>query len=181
MGCILDKSGTDKAECSRKLASGRKVAGVILVNTGDLHLQYARVLHKTLLVRFLMYGSEAMIWKEKERSRIRAIQMHSNAWIRELRGVTKGWTKGLMKGVFQRFRHVERMENDKIAKKVYVGEWVGSRSVDRSQKRWIDTMKDCLKKRSLDIRQARRMVHDRSEWWGFVRGNAWCVAQGMNP
>ena len=53
------------------------------------------------------------------------------------------------------------MENDRIAKMVYVGECAGSRSVGRPQKRWIDTVKDCFKKRSLDVRQARRMVYGR--------------------
>ena len=45
-------------------------------------------------------------------------------------------------------------------------QWVGR------VKRWIDTVKECLKKRGLNVRQARRMVQDRNEWWGFVRGNA---------
>ena len=77
--------------------------------------------------------------------------------------------------------HVERMENDKITKRVYVGVCAGSHSVGRLWKRWNDTMKDYLKKRGLDVRQARRMVHDRNVWQGFVRGeNAWGVAQGMN-
>ena len=69
------------------------------------------------------------------------------------------------------------MENNRIAKRVYVGECVGCRSVDRPRKRWIDTVKDYLKKRGLDIRQARRMVHDRSVWRGFVG----FVAQEMSP
>ena len=43
-----------------------------------------------------------------------------------------------------------------IAKKVYVGECAGCRSVGRPWKRWIDTVKDCLKKRGVDVRQARR-------------------------
>ena len=55
------------------------------------------------------------------------------------------------------------MEDDKIAKRVYVGECAGS----RSRKRWIDTVKDCLKKTGLNISQARRIVYDRSEWWGL--------------
>ena len=71
------------------------------------------------------------------------------------------------------FSHVENMERNRIAKRIYVGECAGSCSVGRLQKRWIGTMKECLKKRGLDVRQARRMVQDRSEWWGFVRGNAW--------
>ena len=39
-------------------------------------------------------------------------------------------------------------------------------SVGRVQKKWIDTMKDYLKKRGLNFRQA-RIVHDRNEWQGF--------------
>ena len=50
------------------------------------------------------------------------------------------------------------MENDRTAKRVYVGEFAGSLSVGRSRKRWIDTMKYCLRKRGLDVRHARRMV-----------------------
>ena len=42
------------------------------------------------------------------------------------------------------------MENDKIAKRVCIGEYVGSRSVGRQRKRWIDTVKECLKKRGMD-------------------------------
>ena len=84
----------------------------------------------------LMYGSETMIWKEKERSRIRAVQMDNLrgllgirkrdkvpiAWIRVLCGVTKGVDERIDEGVLLWFGHVERMENDRITKRVYVGE-----------------------------------------------------------
>ena len=73
------------------------------------------------------------------------------------------------------------MGNERIAKRVYVGECAGSHSVGRPRKRWIDTVKECLRKRGLDLRQARGMVHDRSVWWGFVRGNEWGLAREMNP
>ena len=49
-------------------------------------------------------------------------------------------------GVLQWFSHMMRMENDRIAKRVYVVECACSRSVGRLQKRWIDTVKDYLKK-----------------------------------
>ena len=59
LGCVFDKSGTYGAECSRKGASGRRVAGAIwsLVNARNLQLESARVLHETLVVPVLMYGS----------------------------------------------------------------------------------------------------------------------------
>ena len=66
-------------------------------------------------------------------------------------GVTKGVDEKT-DDVLRWFGHVERMENDRIAKRVYVGECAGSRSVGRPRKRWIDTVKDCLKKRGLDVR-----------------------------
>ena len=72
--------------------------------------------------------------------------------------------KTIDEDVLQWFSRVKRMENDRISKRVYVREGSGSRSVGKPQKRLIDSVKDCLKKRGLDVRQARRMVHDRSEW-----------------
>ena len=46
LGCVLDKSGTDEVECSRKVASGRRVVGSIrsLVNARSLQLECARVI-----------------------------------------------------------------------------------------------------------------------------------------
>ena len=53
MGCLLDESATDEAECSRKVANERGVADAIrfLVNARDMQL-------------VLRDGSETMLWKE---------------------------------------------------------------------------------------------------------------------
>ena len=55
---VLDESGTDGTECSRK------VAGTIrcLVNARDLQLHCTRILYETLLVPVLIYDSERMLW-----------------------------------------------------------------------------------------------------------------------
>ena len=44
-------------------------------------------------------------------------------------------------GVLRWFGHVERIDNDKITKRVYVGKCAGSRSVGRPRKRWTDTVR----------------------------------------
>ena len=41
---------------------------------GICSLSVLRVLHETLLVP-VMYGSETMLWKEKERARVRAVHV----------------------------------------------------------------------------------------------------------
>ena len=63
MGFALNEPGINGAGCSRKVASGRKVAGAIrsLVNARDLKLERAIVLRETLLVPVFMYGSETIL------------------------------------------------------------------------------------------------------------------------
>ena len=53
-----------------------------------------------------------------------------------------------------------------------VVQWVGHRR---------DTVKECLRKRRLDVIKAKRIVQDRSEWREFVRGYACGVAWWLNP
>ena len=100
----------------------------------------------------LMYGSESMIWKEEERSRIRAVQMGKirsllcikrmyrvrNAWIMELCGMAERVDERIEEDVLHWFSHVERMENDRIAKKLYVGGFAGSSSAVQPQKEGVD-------------------------------------------
>ena len=59
----------------------------------------------------------------------------------------KGVDERIDEGVLRRFSYVERIENDRIAKRVYAGECASSCSVYRPWKRWIDTVKECLSKR----------------------------------
>ena len=58
----------------------------------------------------------------------------------------EGLDERVNEGVLRWFSHLERMENDRIAKRVFVGDCAGSCSVGRPRKRWIDTVKECLNK-----------------------------------
>ena len=99
-----------------------------------------------------MYDSETMIWKEEERSSIRVVQMSKirsllgirridripNAQIRELSGMAKGVDERIEEGVLHWFSHVERMENYRIAKRLYVGEFTGSSLAGQLWKEEVD-------------------------------------------
>ena len=71
-----------------RVASGSTVVGAIrsLVNARSLQLDCAKVLDESLLVPVLTYGSETVIWKEEEMSRIRAVQMDN---LRDLLGIRR--------------------------------------------------------------------------------------------
>ena len=81
--------------------------------------------------------------------------------LEELRSVKKGLDNSFLRW----FDHLERIENDRIAKRMYVGD------VGRPRKKWIDSVNHCLKKRGLNVGKAKKMVYDRNEWREFVRGN----------
>ena len=72
--------------------------------------------------------------------------------------------------------HVSKQEGvqEQFRRKMY-------QDVNGNRKLFWKKVKEYLRKRGLDVRQARRMGQNRSEWWGFVRGNAWGIAQVMNP
>ena len=53
---------------------------------------------------------------------------------------------------------MERNEKDTIAKRSYVGECGDSYSMGKPRKRLIDTVKECLKKKDLD-------VSEQGEWF----------------
>ena len=77
-----------------------------------------------------------------------------NAQIRELYRIMKEVDERIDEGVLRWFGHLERMEKKRIAKGVYAGECSGSCSVGRLRKILIDTVKDYLRKRCLDVRKA---------------------------
>ena len=172
----MEESGANEAECCRReLVSGRRIESAIrsLVNARNLQLECARVLHELLLVPVLTYGSEIMIWKEKERSRFRVVQIENlrgllgirrmdkvpNARVRELCGVTEGVDERIDEGVLRWFGHVERMENNRIAKRIFVGR--GGLIAGKTD--WMSG-------------KEREWFRIRNVWRGFVRG-----VRGMSP
>ena len=60
--------------------------------------------------------------------------------------------------------HVERMEDDRLARKVYELEVQGPRCRGRPRKEWMDGVKEVLTKMGLTIQEAKACIQDRREW-----------------
>src|SRR5678815_3478358 len=98
-----------------------------------------------------------------------------NERIRELFGVENGVNERINKSMMRWFGHVERMDDSRSVKGMYSGECVGNRPDGRPKKKWIESENECLEERNVRLAEARRKVHNRSEWRGFVR------RYGCNP
>ena len=66
--------------------------------------------------------------------------------------------------------HVERMEGERLVKKIYRAEVEGNRRRGRPRRRWMDEVKGCLSERGLSIPEAEECVKDRREWRRIVGG-----------
>jgi hypothetical protein len=162
------------------------VAGAIksLVNAKSLSIECTRVLHESMLVQTLLYGSEVTVWCPKYRSRVQAVQMDNlrsvlgvrridkmrNERIRELCGVERGMNERINESLLRWFGHMERMDESRLVKRMYSSECEGSKPVGRPKKRWIESVTKCLQEWNVELEDARGMVGNRNVWRGFCRG-----------
>ena len=197
LGSVLNEKGNDEADCDNKVLHGRKMAGAIrsLVNVKGMSVECARILHESILVPTLVYGSETMVWKERDRRRVGAVQMDNlrgmlgirridkvrNECIREVYGIEKGLNEVITENILRWYGHMKRMDQTRLVKKVYESECKGKRKRGRPRKRWIDSTRECLRVRGLNETQAEQVVYDRDKWREYVRGHAWGPVPGDEP
>ena len=96
LGCVLDKSGTDEAECSRKVASERSVEGAIrsLVNARDLQLEL-----QESCMKHCLYLSSCMVVRQYYGKRRRDLELGLGRWTTsEDCWILGGWIGSQMQG-----------------------------------------------------------------------------------
>ena len=74
------------------------MGGGYLVNARSLQLDCARGLHESFLVPVRTYCSETTIWREKKRSRIRAVQIDNLRCLLGIRRMDKFPNKAVVAG-----------------------------------------------------------------------------------
>ena len=73
-------------------------------------------------------------------------------------------------GVLRWFGHVERMGDERMAKRVYKSDMEGGRRRGGPRKCWMDGEKEVLARKDLIIQEAKVSVQDRNEWQSICRG-----------
>src|SRR5678815_3266590 len=99
---------------------------------------------------------------------VRRIDKMKNERIRELCGVKKGVNERISESTLRWFGHVERIDDSRLVKRIFSGEYAGSRPVGRQKKKWIESVKECRKERNVSLAEARRKVHNMSKYRSFV-------------
>ena len=66
------------------------------------------------------------------------------------------------------FGHVERVNGERLSKRLYESNVGGSRGRGRPPKRWMNSVQDAVEKRRMTVEKAKVVCQNRSEWRTIV-------------
>ena len=186
MGTLISNGNSVGKEIQRRILAGNRTyfASISLFRSRLLSRATKIILYKTLIRPVVSYGAEAWTLTKKEEQalliferkifrRIYGPKYENGEWKsrtnRELEEMSKGenivkWIKG------QRISwlgHLERMEEDRMPKKIFTQELEGTRRRGRPRKRWKEEVERDLQ--VLGVRRWRELVADRKKWKDIVR------------
>ncbi len=87
-----------------------------------------------------------------------------NEEVQRRTGVVKELAERAERRVLRLFGHVERMEEERLVKKVTRSDVRRVRPRGRPRMGWLDSVKRALGARGMSVEQGRVLVRDRNEW-----------------
>lgn len=198
LGGIYTEDGGCDAEIMHRITSMGRAARAVypLMRDQYVGVEVKRNIYEGVLAPILLYGAETWCTTKKQESRIQATEMKI---LRAIIGKTKrdrirnervrrevGVIPLLRRIDVTKIRwwgHLERMQEDRLAKRRW--EWTpdGRRPRGRPRKRWKESVQDSLTRCGLPAMEelhGRRLWEDRTEWrrmlspltgHGFLRGH----------
>ena len=80
-------------------------------------------------------------------------------------------------GLLRWFGHVERMGDERMAKRLYESDVRSVRRRGRPRNCWMDGVKEVLTRKGLNIQGAKVSVQDRNEWLSICRGGYHAIGE----
>jgi len=198
LGSLFERNGRIDSEVERRVNAGRRVLGAMkgVVKNQTVSKEAKVAVYKSVVVPTLMYGSEAWTWNKCHKSRLNAVGMDylrgvcnvtrmdrvRNTVIREECAVKMSVIDQVENGLLRWFGHMERMSNERLTRRIYVGEVEGRRPRGRPKRAWTEQIGLILKergvksmnnrracmKRCMSVEEARNVCQDRSVWRRLV-------------
>ncbi len=180
------KHGSMEGE-TKEAVQGRKVVGSLghMIKGGTVSMEVKKGLRGGTIVPTITYASETWVWNERQRSRIRAVEMsylrstcgvwrmdgenNENVYNRfgissKGEGMTSGVVEGLKHNTLSWFAHIERMAENVMTKRVYMSmvDVVGARG--RPPDRVLVYVREREERRMKGLEHAWRECKDRNKW-----------------
>ena len=186
LGVDVSSEGGMEEEVNHRITEARKAWGALKDVWKKRHISNeAKVgMYEGIIEPTLLYGCETWVMKKRDRKRIEAVEMNclrnicgvrridrvSNAEIRRRCGKSGGVSQKMDQGVLRWFGHVERMGDERLARRVYESHVRGTRRRGRPRKCWMNGVNELLERKGMSIQEAKVSVQDRSAWRSICRG-----------
>ena len=137
-----------------------------------------KILYEKVVVLTVMYGLESWGMKVTERQKLNVFEMKClrsmtgvsrldrvrNEVVRARTGVRRKLAARVDMNVLRWFSHVERMDNERLLKKVMNAKVDRSGARGRPRFGWMDGVKRALNVRRMDMREGIERARNRNEW-----------------
>ena len=184
LGSKVAVDGKIGEEVSARVNEVSKVLGGMktMFNCRSLRMDVKRRLYEGVAVPTALYGAETWNMGQRERKRLNVVEMRClrsmcgvtrrdrirNEEVRRRTGVTRELSGRADQTVLRWFGHTERMDEDRLVKRIVKSEVQGARPRGRPPLGWKDSVKRALGARGMTMEQGRVSVRNRSEWRAIV-------------
>ena len=186
LGMDIGDEGDMNAEINHRIAEGMKGLGGLkeIWKRGSLTREVKLRMFESICIPAVLYGCETWMVNRMVRRKVCVFEMNGlraicdlsrrdrvrNVRIREICNWNKSLVTRVEQGVLKWFGHVNRMDDERLARKLFVSEVVGERGRGRPRWRWMDGVGDILRSKGLTVEEGLMMVYDRNDWRRLVYG-----------
>ena len=187
LGSVIARDGGIAEEVKSRVGEASKVIGGMnkLFKCREMGMRAKKGIFEAVGATTALYAAEGWNMRKEDGNRLDVMEMRC---LRSMCGVTR-WDRvrneevrrrtGVLRELSQRaeqkglqwFGHMERMNDDRMTKKIMRSEVGGRRQRGKPKTRWKDSIKKSLGKRGLSMDQGHVKARNRSEWKGVVNAD----------
>ena len=180
LGVDIAANGRMTEEIKHRVTEGMKMIGGLkrIWKERGVSKDMKLEMYNRIVVPTVLYGHECWVMNAEARRKLNVVEMKAlraisgvsiwdrvrNEEVRRRCGENVRIEDKAESGILRWFGHVERMDEGRLAKKVYGATVGGYRHRGRPPCRWIDSVRTSLSKRNLSMEEGKMSVHDRKGW-----------------
>ena len=185
LGVIINSEGNNKDEINERTIKAGKMFNAIKTSfLGKKEIPEVTKVQviKTVVKPILTYASESWTTTDRQKSKLRATEMR---FLRKIKSKTKRdrirnevfyrhlqiepITVTIQQNQLRWLGHMERMNENRLAKKVFKAKGFGKRKRGRPRKTWTEEVQHALISRGVEWNDAINSAKDRNQWRRIVK------------
>ena len=185
LGGVITGDASIGMDVQQRVNGGMKVFGAVksMWKVKSLSMKGKRAMYQGIVVPTALYGAETWGASVRDRRRLDVMEMKClrsmcgvnrrdrvrNEEVRRRVGIQETLSERMDRRVLSWYGHIERMDDDRLTKRIYKANARGARVRGRPKMAWMDGVKRAVEKRGVTVDRAKELAYDRSEWRAFVK------------